>query len=37
MIDEIDTNKDKVNLIIKACDFGTCETLLAQLNKIIAQ
>lgn len=36
MVQEVSSNQDGVNLIIKAPDFGTKETLIAQVYKMIA-
>lgn len=35
MVQEIPTNPEGINLIVKTNDFGTKETLVAQLYKIV--
>ncbi len=35
LVDEIPTNADGINLIIKANDYGTKETLIAQVYKMV--
>ncbi len=34
MVDQVDANKEGVNLILKANDYGTLETLCSQVNKL---
>jgi len=36
MVQEINSNAEGINLIIKAPDYGTKETLIAQVYKIVA-